>query len=63
MLSQTNSTLFKSLAGMSKRKYSYLRDPSNKGPPTKKYQHELDNGMVALPAKTCFMCSKYVNLL
>ncbi|XP_052832792.1 PHD finger protein 12 [Octopus bimaculoides] len=41
------------LPGTSKRKW--LKD--NRNPP-KKLPHELDNGLVPLPAKLCFMCNK-----
>lgn len=41
---------------MSKRKLN--SKDQGKAPPAKKLAHELDNGLVPLPAKTCFMCSK-----
>lgn len=41
------------LPGTSKRKWS--KDSRN---PPKKLPHELDNGLVPLPAKLCFVCNK-----
>ncbi|XP_061166632.1 PHD finger protein 12-like [Saccostrea echinata] len=41
------------LPGSSKRKW-WGRDRN----PNKKFAHELDNGLVPLPAKLCFYCSK-----
>ena len=44
------------IVGTSKRRFFNVNN--GKGPPPKKPAHELDNGLVPLPAKICFMCSK-----
>ena len=45
--------LFIPLVGSSKRKW-WGKDKNTQ----KKQAHELDNGMVPLPAKVCFICRK-----